>query len=180
MAGKSEQVPVKRESSQPRGVLESPLAPLSSLREEIDQLFEELTSDWGLGPFRRRARGLLQRPPAAAMRIPALDLVDKDDEVLIRADLPGMDEKDIEVQLADGALTVSGEKKEEHEEGEKEGRYYLAERRYGAFQRTIPLPEGIDQDKVEASFRKGVLTIHLPKTAEAKQRSKKIEVKAER
>lgn len=172
---KEKNVPVTRESK-------GSVAPLSSLREEIDQLFEDFASGWALSPFRRR-RGSLQ--PAAgtlsdwSVRSPEFDVVEKDGAIEIRADLPGMEEKDIDVKLSDGALTVSGERTEERKEGEEEGNYYLAERRYGAFARTIPIPEHIDRDKVEASFRKGVLTIHLPKTAEAREKSKRIEVKGE-
>lgn len=160
---------------------EGAVAPLSSLRKEIDQLFDDFASGWALNPFRRR--GSLE--PAAgtsfgwSVRSPDFDVVDKDGEIEIRADLPGMEEKDIDVKLSDGALTVSGERREERKEGEEDGNYYLAERRYGAFQRTIPIPDHIDRDKVEASFRKGVLTIRLPKTAEAREKAKRIEVKGE-
>jgi HSP20 family protein len=158
---------------------EGAAAPLSSLREEIDHLFDEFSSSWALSPFRRR--GWL-RPTAGSslgwsVRSPEFDVVEKEGEIEIRADVPGIDEKDIEVKLSDGALTVSGERKEERREGEEEGNYYLAERRYGAFQRTIPIPEHIDRDNVEAHFRKGVLTIRLPKTAEAREKSRRIEVK---
>jgi HSP20 family protein len=90
-------------------------------------------------------------------------------------ELPGLDEKDVEVKLANGSLTVKGEKKEDKEEREKD--YYFSERRYGSFVRSFPLPEGVNADKIEASFAKGVLTIKLPKTAEA-QAEKKIAVKA--
>ena len=94
----------------------------------------------------------------------------------ISAELPGLDEKDVEVKLANGLLTIRGEKKEEREEKEKD--YYLSERRYGAFTRSFQVPEGVDADKVEARFAKGVLTVTLPKTAEAQKQEKKIEVKA--
>jgi HSP20 family protein len=100
--------------------------------------------------------------------------------VEVRAELPGIDEKDIDVRLSDGTLTIRGEKKEEREEREEGGSYYVSERRYGSFQRSFRIPEGIDHDKVDASFRKGVLTITLPKTPEAQQKAKKIEVKGEK
>ncbi len=109
--------------------------------------------------------------------MPAVDVVDKQKEVLVRAELPGLDQKDIDVRLSDDLLTIRGEKKDEHEEGEEDGSYYVSERRYGTFERTIRVPQGIDADKVEASFSKGVLTVTLPKTREAQDRSKKINVK---
>jgi HSP20 family protein len=90
-----------------------------------------------------------------------------------------MDEKDIDVRLSEDTLTIRGEKKEEREERE-EGNYYVSERRYGSFQRSFRVPKGIDPDKVDANFQKGVLTITLPKTPEAQQKAKKIEVKGEK
>lgn len=177
-------VPVRREGQTGRGVLEGSWAPLSSLREEIDQLFDQFSSGWLFDPFgrRRRSASRLYRPAAVEWmnRVPAIDVVDKEKEMQLRAELPGMDENDIDVRLSDGALTISGEKKEEREEGEEEGSYYVSERRYGAFRRSIPIPDGIDHNNVEARFRKGVLTIYLPKTAEAQEKSKKIEVKSEK
>src|SRR5690606_41318480 len=101
---------------------------------------------------------------------------EKEKEYEITAELPGIDEKNVEIKLANGTLTIKGEKKEEKEEKQKD--YHLSERRYGSFQRSFPLPEGIDTDKVEATFAKGVLTVKLPKTVEAQKAEKKITVKA--
>jgi len=94
----------------------------------------------------------------------------------IIAELPGMDEKNIEVKMADGVLTIKGEKREEKEEKQKD--YYLQERSFGSFERSFEVPETVETDKIEASFRKGVLTLTLPKKAEAQKAAKKIEVKA--
>ena len=94
----------------------------------------------------------------------------------ITADLPGMDDKNIEVKAVDGVLTIKGEKQEEKEEKKKD--YYLQERSFGSFQRSFGLPDGVDQDKIEASFKKGVLIVTLPKRPEAQKPTKKIEVKA--
>ena len=107
---------------------------------------------------------------------PAMDLVEKDKEYEITAELPGIDEKNVEIKLSNRTLTIKGEKHEEKEEKEKD--YYLSERRYGSFQRSFQLPEGVDADKIEANFAKGVLTVKLPKTAEAQKAEKKIAVKA--
>jgi HSP20 family protein len=87
-----------------------------------------------------------------------------------------MDEKNIEVKLANGGLTIKGEKQEEKEEKEKE--YYLHERHFGSFERCFRVPEGVDTSKIEATFKKGVLTVTLPKSPEAQKAEKKIEVKA--
>jgi HSP20 family protein len=105
---------------------------------------------------------------------PAVDMVDHDDEIVLRADLPGLDEKDIEVRVHDHVLTIQGERKEETEEKKED--YYYSERSYGAFARTLSLPAGVEADKVKATFKKGVLEVHLPKAKEAKV--KKIEIKA--
>jgi HSP20 family protein len=86
-----------------------------------------------------------------------------------------MEEKDIDVKFADGVLTIKGEKKEEREEKKKD--YYLSERRFGSFQRSFRVPEGVDADKIDASFKNGVLTVMLPKSAEAQKREKKIAIK---
>jgi len=106
---------------------------------------------------------------------PAVDMIDRKEEIVLRADLPGLDEKDIDVNVQDGMLTIRGERKEEKEEKKED--YYYAERRYGAFARSLTLPAGVEADKVKATFKKGVLEVHLPRAKEAK--GKKIEVKAE-
>ena len=91
---------------------------------------------------------------------PVVDVVEKDKEYEITAELPGLDEKNIEVKLSDDVLTIKGEKKEEKEEKQKD--YYLSERRYGSFQRSFRLPDGVDAEKIEARFKNGVLTLSLP------------------
>ena len=105
-----------------------------------------------------------------------MDLVEKDGEYEITAELPGIDEKNVEIKLANQMLTIKGEKEDSKEEKRKD--YYLSERRYGSFQRSFQVPEGVDVDKIEANFAKGVLTVKLPKTAAAKKAEKKITVKA--
>lgn len=107
--------------------------------------------------------------------MPAVDMVDEKDEIVVKADLPGLDQKDIEVTVQDGTLTIRGERKEEKEEKKED--YYYAERTYGAFMRSLPLPKGVDADKVKATFKKGVLEVHLPKAKEAS--GKTVEVKAD-
>ena len=94
----------------------------------------------------------------------------------ITAELPGMDEKNVEVKLINGVLTIKGEKQDDKEEKKKD--YYMRERSFGSFQRSFQVPEGVDTDKIEANFKKGVLTVTLPKSAETQKAEKKIAVKS--
>jgi len=154
------------------------LAPFDSLRQEIDRLFDEFRPfNWRF-PFARPSPAFEPSWPRfeSWQAAPAMDLAETDGEYEITAELPGMDEKNIDIKLSNGMLTIKGEKSEEKEEKDKE--YYLSERRYGSFQRSFQMPEGIDADKIAGSFAKGVLTVKLPKTAEAKKSAKKIEIKA--
>jgi HSP20 family protein len=100
--------------------------------------------------------------------VPAMDLVEAENHYVLRADLPGMTEEDIQIEFEDGTLTVSGERKAEHEERE-EG-FHRVERSFGAFSRSLTLPKGIDADAVTASFDRGVLEIRVPKPEERKPR----------
>jgi HSP20 family protein len=149
-----------------------------NLRDEIDHLFEEFSDNWPFGFPGRSKTSAMATPFVFGGALPAVDVCDKDDRIEVKAELPGMDEKDIDVELTDRMLVISGEKKEEHEEGQKEGNYYVSERRYGSFKRSIAVPDGIDKDKVDASFKKGVLTVVLKKTPESREKAKKIKVKA--
>ena len=106
-----------------------------------------------------------------------MDFVEHHNAFEVHADLPGLDEKNIEVKIANGVLTIKGQKTEDKEEKEKD--FHLRERRFGAFERSIRVPESVDTDKIEASFKKGVLTVTMPKTAEAQKPVKKIEVKSD-
>ena len=106
--------------------------------------------------------------------IPSMDLVETQDHFVLKADLPGMTEADVNVELENNVLTISGERKTEHEE-QHEG-YYRLERATGAFSRALSLPEGIDAEAVEAAFDNGVLTVRIPKPAQAKPRKVKIGV----
>ncbi|BCH31952.1 molecular chaperone Hsp20 [Mesorhizobium sp. L-8-10] len=147
--------------------------PFDSLRREIDHLFDDFRPfDWRL-PSRVFRPRISHAPWQVA---PAMDLVERDDAYEITAELPGLDEKNVEIKLSNHTLTIKGEKSEQKEDRQKD--YYLSERRYGSFQRSFQLPEGIDADRIEANFAKGVLTVKLPKTAEAKKAEKKIAVKA--
>jgi HSP20 family protein len=142
---------------------------MESLHREMDRLFEGLWSE-GFGG------SLLPDVWARGEIVPQLDVSEDDKSFAVRVDLPGLDEKDIEVTLSDRVLTIRGEKKEEKEAKEKE--YYRRERAYGTFRRSIEIPAAVDATKIEASFKKGVLSIRLPKTKEAQEKVRQIEVKA--
>lgn len=111
---------------------------------------------------------------AARRWIPAMDLVETDGDLVLRADLPGLSEEDVNIELEDNVLTVSGERKIEHEE-RKEG-YYRVERSSGSFRRSLTLPEGVDPEAVKATFDRGVLEVRVPKPEERKPRKVAISV----
>ncbi len=179
MADTATKLPVQHEdkSSAPSPTKEH-WSPFETLHREIDRLFDNFH------PF---SRSRAQSPSLFGGEIPwplqpgwtfapAMDLVEKDGGYEITAELPGLEEKDIEVRLSNGNLTIKGEKSEEKEEKDKE--YFLSERRYGAFSRTLAMPSGVDTDKIEAKFGKGILTVSLPKTEEARKQEKKIGIQA--
>ena len=106
---------------------------------------------------------------------PQMDVSETEKEIIVKADIPGVDEKDLDISLSNDLLTIKGEKKMEKEEKDKN--YYRMERSYGSFQRCIQLPSKIEEGSVNATFKNGVLTITLPKSKEAQKNIKKIEVK---
>ena len=149
--------------------------PFDSLRREVDRLFEDFQLGSWRSPF---AGGLFDVQPlwrGEIRKAPAIDIVDTDKAYEITAELPGMNESDIDVKFSDGTLTIKGEKRDEKEENKKG--YYLSERRYGSFQRSFGVPDGVDVDKIEANFKNGVLTVTLPKTPQAQTSEKKISIK---
>jgi HSP20 family protein len=113
------------------------------------------------------------------MLAPRIDIAESKDAIDLTAELPGVDEKDVDVTLADGMLTIRGEKKAERDEKDKDKNknWHVVERSYGSFSRTISLPFDPDSTKVKAEFEKGVLHIHLPKPAEVAKKQQKIEIK---
>ena len=141
-----------------------PARELNSLQSEMNRLFNTFfdtpTGSVGNGGTRRW--------------LPPMDLVETDDHFVLRADLPGLAEGDVNVELEDNVLTVSGERKAEHE-SRKEG-YYRIERASGSFQRSLTLPEGVNAGAIEASFDKGVLEVRIPKPEERKPRKVAISV----
>ncbi|HVI13689.1 MAG TPA: Hsp20/alpha crystallin family protein [Pseudolabrys sp.] len=173
MADNQAKVPGKVEKMTP-----STLRPFESFRREVDRLFDDFSSGIWRSPFGRSFFDIepFRRTEAAFGSVPAVDVTQTDKGYEITAELPGMEDKDVEVKLANGVLTIRGEKRDEKEEKQKD--YYLRERSFGSFERSFQVPENIDTDKISAGFKKGVLTIMLPKSAEAQRAEKKIEVKA--
>jgi HSP20 family protein len=138
--------------------------PFVSLQREIDRLFEDFTR--GFPSFRM--------PFGSSELMPSVDVVENDKEFVIMAELPGLEEKDVQISLADHVLTIRGEKKAEKEQKDQD--YRMVERSYGTFSRSFELPDTTDLDKIQAEMTKGVLKVTLPKHAPAVAR--KIEVKA--
>ena len=149
-----------------------------TFQNEMDQVFDRF---WRRGFGFPSLRGTFALPTVwplegEGLAAPAMDFTEDEKSYRLTAELPGMSEKDIDVQMFGDMLTIKGEKHQEKEE--KAENYYVSERRFGYFQRSFTLHDGINRDKIEAGFEKGVLTITLPKTPEAVREQKKIEVKA--
>lgn len=149
-----------------------------SFRSEMDRVFDRFTRGFGFPEMRRMfdVEPFWRQEPALDFAAPAIDVTESDTAYTISAELPGIAEKDIEVNITGDVLILSGEKRREREEKEKNR--YLSERAYGAFQRALAIPDGVDRDAIAAEFSKGVLTVTLPKSKEAQKQQKKIEIKA--
>ena len=143
--------------------------PLSTLEQQMDRMFDDFFRGSGLEPFGAFREGWDTFSPR-------VDVVETDKEIEISAELPGLEERDIEVGLSQHVLTISGEKREEKEE--KGHNYLRTERSYGSFTRSIPLPSEVDVNKADDVFRNGVLTVTLPRTVK-KQARKRIAIKAQ-
>lgn len=139
-----------------------------ALHNEMDRVFRSFERGWPRWPSLLQGGG-------AEITLPSLDVHENTTAITIEADLPGLDEKDVSVTLANGVLTIKGERRSEREE--KDESYHLTERSFGSFERSLRLPETVDENKIEASFDKGVLRIVAAKKPEAVKAEKKIEVK---
>ena len=167
---KIEKVPVTSEQKPATPVAGAMQAfrPFESLRREVDRLFEDFTLNSFRLPLRRPAFDL--EPfwqPDSWVAQPAIDLVERDNAFEMTAEMPGLDEKNVEVNVANGVLTVKGHKEEE--KVEKKEDFHLRERRFGSFARSVRLPDAVDADKIEAGFKNGVLKVTLPKKPEAQK-----------
>jgi HSP20 family protein len=139
-------------------------SPVFSLRREIDRLFEDT-----FGNVQSQGAG-------RGEWIPAVDIREDDKELTLEFELPGVAPDHVEVTAEKGVLTVRGEKRGERKEGDEEGRYHLIERSYGSFSRSFQLPQGIDEERIEAQFENGVLKVRIPKAALPQPR--RIEIKS--
>lgn len=159
------------ETSGPAGIWQ----PVAALRAEMDRVFETFWQSFGgtkPAPLQRPWR--FDAPFGSA--VPPVDVLENEKDFRIVAELPGLSAENIDISIADDLLTVKGEKADEREE--KANNYRVSERRFGSFKRSFQLPRGVDAEKVEAKFDKGVLTITMPKPAEAAARQRKITIKA--
>jgi HSP20 family protein len=149
------------------------------LQREIDRLFDDFARLTTLGaPGSQNQQGSQDQQGSQNLvqnLVPRLDVTEADKEIVITAEMPGLERKDVEISIDDDILTIRGEKKVEAQEGDKDKNYQVAERAYGVFLRMIQLPPGIDPSKIQAVMSKGVLKITLPKPARSETR--KIEVK---
>jgi HSP20 family protein len=149
-----------------RQFLTTPFRELERMRQEMDQLWGSFLTE---KPMRRAEAGVFGE------WFPEFDLSETKDALVVKAEVPGISPKDIHISLVDNSLTIKGEKKQQVEE--KNENYHYVGRSYGEFARAIPLPREVEGDKVKASYKDGVLTIVLPKSAEAKE--KEIQIKIE-
>ena len=137
-----------------------PVRELDSFQSDVNRLFDRFFDGRGANGNRRW--------------IPPMDLVETEDHLVLRGDLPGLAEDEIEIEIEDNVLTVSGERKSEHEQSGKG--YYRVERSFGSFSRSLTLPEGVDADAIRASFDNGVLEVQIPKPEQHKPRKVQISV----
>jgi HSP20 family protein len=152
--------------------------PMADLQSEMDRLFDRFSRGF---PSLSMGRDLFDWDPfrasggALGITAPHVDVSETDKSYEISAELPGLDEKNVNIELKDDVLTLTGEKKEESEKEEKD--YHVSERRFGSFRRSFRLPSGADQEKISADFKNGVLKIAMPKSATAQKKGRKIDVK---
>jgi len=143
-------------------------SPFFALQHRMNRMFDDFLGE----PF-----DLFGTNAGANMFMPAMNISEMENQIVITADMPGVEEKDLDISIVKGELTIKGEKKKETEEKNKN--YYRMERSYGSFSRTVALPEGVDETKINAELKKGVLRLTIPRLAEAVPQRKKIEIKAE-
>jgi len=177
MAEAATKLPIKTETisgTQPAKAAD--WQPFEVLRNQVDRLFHDFQTGFLQVPFFRPLSEIesFWRRDLGFNVTPAMDIVEKDKAFEVTAELPGLDAKNIELQLSDGMLTIKGEKQEEREEKTKDR--YVSERRYGSFRRTLQVPGSVDVDKIEANYKSGVLTVTLPKSPEAQKKEKTIPV----
>ena len=155
---KKKNIPMRRETDNP----------FALLCQDMDTMFDDFFRGFDVEPLWTHSLGKFS---------PRVDITESEKEIRVAAELPGIDEKDIDLSVTKDTLTIKGEKKEEKEDNGKD--YYRMERAYGSFNRTIPLPVEVETDKISARYKKGILKINIPKTAKAIESKKKIVIKAD-
>lgn len=165
-AGQQQAITPQREEGRLGG---SPFSLMRRFSEDVDRLFDSFLGGGDLG-----FPGFGGFEQGQALWSPRIDLEQRDDALVLHADLPGVKQDDIQLNLENDILTVSGERKEERKE--KKGRTYHSERSYGAFSRSIRLPEGVDADQVKASFKDGVLDVEVPLPKQARSGARRIAI----
>jgi HSP20 family protein len=144
--------------------------PFTEMRMEMDRLFDSFL---GRG-FGGAMPALFKGEPRDGMMVPTMDIKETPNELVVEAELPGLEDKDVNVSLRDGVLTIKGEKKSEREEKQQD--YHLTERSYGKFERSFRLPDTIDEDNIAAMFEKGVLKVTMPKRPDVAKAEKSIPI----
>ena len=166
-------VPVQRDEKKTLNQEEGPLYPLYNLHREMDRLFDNAFRGFGLSPFRSE---IFSPIATSGFLKPQVDVGATDKEYSITVEVPGVSEKDVNVEVSNNTMTIRGEKKQEKEEKDKN--YYRVERSYGSFQRVLSLPEDANQEEIKATFKNGILFIRMPRKAFPKSDVKQIEVKS--
>lgn len=151
--------------------------PLDHLRSEVDRLLTDFLRGYWHVPFKTSVVDVepYWRGEVSFGATPAVDIVEKDDGYKLTAELPGVEQRNVDIKFKDGSLTIKGRKEADQDDEKLD--HFLSERRYGEFHRSFRVPDEINADRIAASFKDGVLTVTLPKTAEARKKQKKIAVK---
>jgi HSP20 family protein len=171
---KGKTIPVKKEAGQKTEVAARParmLSPLGTWEREIERMFDDFPS-WRWPRVLDLERFRFPREPR--LQAPALDMYEDRNDVVVKAEIPGMTKDEVEISVSESTLTLKGEKKKEEEVKEKD--YYRCEREYGAFMRRVTLPAEVKAEDAKATFKDGVLEIRLPKSEEAKKKAVHVEV----
>lgn len=157
-------------SDQPMSVWSN--QPLLQFHREVDRMFDNLWRNVGMSPF--TGYGQMTNQMADTILKPSVDIAATDNEYTINVEVPGVDRNEVTLELADNRLIIKGEKKSEKKDEQKQ--YYRIERSYGAFRRTLSLPEDADRDGIDASFKDGILTISMPRMAAVQQEGRHIDI----
>jgi HSP20 family protein len=155
----------------------NPLFLMNQMTEEMDRVFDRVFQGWGMPRRSSLSRSPLEPISREGIWTPKIEAFQQGDRFIVRAELPGLKKDDVQIELTNDALTIRGERQEQHEE-EREG-YYHSEREYGQFYRVIPLPEGVISESAQASFRDGVLEVTMQAAPSEANRGRRLEIKDE-